>query len=745
MKLNRETRIVGLSAILIVLITLISVCVGIFWGREQVDDVAGDKKPGKEVATDVERIYTDVPLEARTQNYWLDNYLLSYDDRPVVLPRYDIVDIVSGQKLGSYPKSDEENNIWWSCLYFDDNKSAGVIYFDIKINAVFFEQYSVTGELQGAAVELQEFNAEISNEVFVNINKMAMDDKYIYVEVQSEQRNLFVYNRDGTLHHTYEAITNFAIDEKGYIYIMAKNLTGGGAGFAKVKAESDTTEYVAEANDIYTKIFLNVQTNKVYLKSGKSIIAFDAADGKVIEEVFNQAEHADVIDLLSKTSGFLVDKDENIYLSQPIQKDGIPMYQYYMYKFEGTTGAQKNIAYTVTLSAPYKDDFITEAIALYEKANPDQKIKYDYAYQNWQEFGSNAAGDKYFERENMKTLAGESTDIIVNGSQLCDIYQRYNLDIYMDLAPMLSKDTSNEKLDDTILQSITIDGKIKGLPIATDYFYAHINTQLCREMGIKLNWNTAKWSDVLGLVDKFNGTDKYLFSMYDNNERAFVRMLISNMPDLINRETKKINLRQPWFLDLIEQWKEAAKSPNFALLNDSMGLGKNALISIDGRTSGQFNDDFIGAYVSDYEEYSKNYTAVPLFEGEKNANRTAASSCLLSISNRAENKDKAWDFLHFLVQENTQSLFAFTDVPLHLDARKAQQNEAMKRHNYNEDSVEKFQFDADNLYKSVDYLYDMNYMKEDLFRPLLKYLSGEITLDEALKRAERAIWIRLNE
>ena len=53
--------------------------------------------------------------------------------------------------------------------------------------------------------------------------------------------------------------------------------------------------------------------------------------------------------------------------------------------------------------------------------------------------------------------------------------------------------------------------------------------------------------------------------------------------------------------------------------------------------------------------------------------------------------------------------------------------------------------ELDGVYRRVDCLYDMHHLKEDLAYPLLDYFQGGSSLKEALDKAGRNLWIRINE
>lgn len=348
-----------------------------------------------------------------------------------------------------------------------------------------------------------------------------------------------------------------------------------------------------------------------------------------------------------------------------------------------------------------------------------------------------------------KLMAGDVGDIVMTGGHWWDTHQIFTKDIFKDLSPMIESDALYKDLDQKTLDGITIDGKIQGLPFAANYFYAQINTELAQEMGIILDWNTATWSDILALNQKFEGTDKYLFSMYGDAQRAFVRMLISNMPDIIDVKNKKVDLRQQWFVDLIEQWKVALQSPNFAKFNDKMGLTEDALICIDKKTDNEYISDTLYWITEFYGNEDKTIQVSPLFSGEKHSNRTAISEDMYSITAGSKNAEMAWKLLSTGLRADLQEQNALVNRPINTVARDIKTKASVLNTGYKSDiklkAAQKAADELEVVYNSVDYLYDMNKIKEDLFKPLLKYFDGSITLDEAMKTAEHDIWIRLNE
>ena len=119
---------------------------------------------------------------------------------------------------------------------------------------------------------------------------------------------------------------------------------------------------------------------------------------------------------------------------------------------------------------------------------------------------------------------------------------------------------------------------------------------------------------------------------------------------------------------------------------------------------------------------------------------------MYSINNRSENKENAWKFLSFLLEDEIQELDNIPGTALNIEAEK---NICPKW----EENYERF-FELNGkpwwemmepIYTDIDYMYDLDYFKNDIKAPILEYLQDKISLEEAIKKAEDNVWIRLNE
>ncbi|CAK7010943.1 hypothetical protein [Tissierella sp.] len=109
------------------------------------------------------------------------------------------------------------------------------------------------------------------------------------------------------------------------------------------------------------------------------------------------------------------------------------------------------------------------------------------------------------------------------------------------------------------------------------------------------------------------------------------------------------------------------------------------------------------------------------------------------INSRYNRKENAWKFLIFLLEEDIQFIASKERAGTPINQKGVDK--------MIEDAIYMLRLSGDEIDNShkVDFLYDMGYFRVDLSNAVSCYMSGEMTLDEALKKAEENIIIRLNE
>ena len=408
-----------------------------------------------------------------------------------------------------------------------------------------------------------------------------------------------------------------------------------------------------------------------------------------------------------------------------------------------------------------------EAIKLYELKYQDEHIEYNYAYNTKEEYSNNY--EEYSAKMALDIIQGNIGDIVrtvsyVMGAGGVDYQNLFRTDVFMDLTDLIYKDENYKYLNKEVLDAVKINDAIRGLPIAYTFSLWELNEDFERQLGLDLDFNNMSWSEVLDLVkvieEKF--PDKHLFTSISEGDvwEMFgfgTDLLTANMPDLINLVTKKIDLIQQWFKDLLVKFKECSKSKNF-MLNaefDRIDTLKGSLLSPRLSSSQYYNDSV--AYYSEYNKLNES-RLVPIFTGEKNNNRVGYSKMMYSINNRSERKESAWKFLSFILGEDKVQYAVSREkgellsekgfeYMLNKDVQSISpyDSKTNSRVDPYKAGREKYNKAIKEASHKIDYLYDMGDIKNELLNALTPYMKDEATLDEALKKAEEKILIRLNE
>ncbi len=482
------------------------------------------------------------------------------------------------------------------------------------------------------------------------------------------------------------------------------------------------------------------------------INAFDANNGEFLKSIFDFRKYATYLLDDYNVHDFIVGKDEEIYCSLIPRdfetQDFASSFSYYLYTKE--EGERPKRETTITLTAPYRYDFLEEAIKLYEIKYPEEHIEYNYAYNTYEAFLENK--EEYGAKLTLDIISGDVGDIVQTGGAGLGYQALLRTDAFMDLTDLIVKDKNYQYLNKGVLNGIKINNAIRALPISYVFYQYELNEELEKELELNIDFDNISWSEVLDIakVIEEKVPDRHLFTCPIEEETVWdmlgYNLIIENMPDLINLETKEMDLNQQWFKDLLIKFKECSKSKNFLLIGepDLIDRLQGSLLTrvfIGNR----FYSDVLGNFDS-YNEKHKS-RMIPSFTGEKNDNRIGYSKRMFSINNRSERKENAWKFLSFLLTEDIQFLVSKerSGTPISQKGVDRMIGYAFWMHGYSGDNVDKYNKSTIENSQKINYLYDMGYMRQDLIDAIKLYMDDEVTLDEALKKAEESIMIRLNE
>ncbi|HJO93129.1 MAG TPA: extracellular solute-binding protein [Victivallales bacterium] len=133
---------------------------------------------------------------------------------------------------------------------------------------------------------------------------------------------------------------------------------------------------------------------------------------------------------------------------------------------------------------PMTFKWVKETVASYEKAYPENKVNLIVIK------GSQA---NYYTKISLMLKSNQNLDVLVEDSLML----KSNVDAG-ELAPMDVKDWKDwNEFYPSLKKSVTINGKIYGIPLSTDARGLYYNTNIFKKAGIKMPWQPKNWNDIL--------------------------------------------------------------------------------------------------------------------------------------------------------------------------------------------------------------------------------------------------------
>lgn len=749
----------GKQTVLIIAIIAVVVIGFVLLNKTGKED--NEKQEVSKNATDTEEGELHYKEESRGEEVFEDiKYIkfLKFKDKPVRLSKnpqnnkMSLMDMKTGDLIYEFPNEEmyKGDGIW-----IDEEGISWTIKYDDDLKKILVKSFDETGKEINQAVEIENFEGTLFEDSGLHIEKFKCDERYLYIlsyykdkESKKTYRSLQIYSKDGKLHNTYNndtvSIYDFDVDGKGSVYIQTEKSSHGPSSINKINIEDGLLEYLMPSEGEFIKY--SREKNHVYISSpsGEAIREYDINNKKESGVVFTFGKDSTVLGKSPEgtITDFFVGKNNDFYIAITPYEEDEP-YKFFAYR-EKEKKNNADRAVTLTITAPYRQDFLAYAIKCYEIKYPEEKIEYDYIYNNREEYLEN--NEQYGKQLTMKILSGETGDVVMTGGAGLVYRDLFKTDAFEDLTSFLEKDQKYKDLNKSVLNGIKINDRICGLPISFIGYYYQVDDQLAEKLGLNLDYDNLKWSEVLKLtkIIEEKEPDAHLFTTIEEKEDMLITILIANMPDLIDLEKKEANLNQKWFIELIKELKECLKSPNFAKTVDELGddcLQGSLFCSLN-------NNKGPGADLYLFEKYNeKNRSSIiPIFTGEKNSNRVAYTNNMYSINGRSQRKKNAWKFLSFLLEEEIQAYTWVPGSPINTSGEdkyiKVEEKEMI---NMNKEISRRFYKERREAYKNIDYLYDMDYFKKDISDPIMEYLDDKITIEEGIEKAQGNVDLRLNE
>lgn len=755
MNIKSKTRIFALSAALLV---LIAVGGFLLFGGGSIG------KPQSEQPSVEQLQYALAGEQTVDWKGSIYGFLTRFGNQAAMLRNAEYVDAETGETLMKIPEAMILGDGIFVSLCLNEDRSFGLLTIDGEEDKLLFWQYSSEGELLRGPIALDGYEGFFRGEGsdrWTMVDKLAFDGENICLIVPlraGEGYALQIFDTEGNLRFRHSA-AYFDLDGEGALYFAGGNVDNTGIEFARLDLSTLKLDYEVAMSEWPLGLQVHCESGTVYYKTERAILTFSAKDGNKIGEAFDMYA-ASELPADGRTMDFLVGVDQAMYLSY-ITVDAPKQVRCFRYTLQEVLPDERPI--TLTISAPYRSEYIAQLIGRFERERPEQRVQYDYAYSDERSFAPHAA--EYYTRLSARLLTGDIGDLVMLGGERTTVRNVLTGDMLLDLTPLISAAPDLVQYDERMLDGLKLEGAVHAFPL-TEYFpHLEVDVGKLRELGIEIDYANMSWSEFLRLTQVLEekAPDMALLAWWKGYETpedvgpVLQRMLVINSFDLFNPEQKTIDLHQPWFMELLELWKQTSQSPCFmtAVSDELWRQGDitqgKALFYIEGSGDDmRYRHDMekIYGYVAASSAGSEHaYVSLP--KGEQHPNRIAYSSEVYGISARSNAQQAAWDFLTFAARADNQRLNSTRAIPLNTHVRPKRFEEGVswwsKAAPEQLETAQRGMRDILAICDEVDYLYDSGIYKHDLYDSVMRYLNDELTLDEALDEAEYRIMIRMNE
>lgn len=553
------------------------------------------------------------------------------------------------------------------------------------------------------------------------------------------------------------SITGFTFDENGLLYIAASHY---GQKNTHALIQTDPADGYKVLKRVWIPdssydcpVSYSQETGKFYLINEMGIVSCSFDEGRSKSELsFGSSIPLVLGNLLDNGLPILKDfQSDGDSLLLCVEQKGTPYtfrdetYYYrhqYIYRLSAAEGsAEKNERErtVLTVSAAYRQNFMEEAVNLYQALHPEIKIKWDIICQSPEEFFKNP--DKAAKKLKAKIDSGKVGDIVSIAGMGLDLEETLQNGDFLDLTERLKQSRQNSLLNHSVLKNCQTDGELKGMPLLTVQTVIRYDEAL--EPELKL-YDTYTWGDVLQIGLDHPERPLFGLSVPHGEQYVLTGIIDSNLPDLIDCETKTANLHQPWFIALLNQLKAVYQQGNLSTDIPNTEYPQRGVPTQDFlfeifNKKGQYSD-----YQAYYEAKDGHTSLLPMPQGELNRNRRSYLSVMCAISGSSEQPDAAWDFLEFLFSNEAQTLSSISATPVNTSA------EERKRKRYKGHFPDDLDRQFNVIENEIDYVYDERLFAVDFYRiedfqPLYGYLHDIDTLEEALSKTERNLQLSMNQ
>lgn len=313
-------------------------------------------------------------------------------------------------------------------------------------------------------------------------------------------------------------------------------------------------------------------------------------------------------------------------------------------KDESNTKAKNELE----ISTYAKNKYLEEVAKEYQKQNPDVKINVitfandlTMEVSNEKEYSEDNSPQDYIKNINTAFIAKKGSDII--NMDVLPYYKYASSSYLADLSEFMENDNEFKKDEyyNKILDSLKIDSKLYMMPIDYMAYIGGVNKNFSNDI------KSYKVSNFLDLgYEKLKDKDEKGVYIYDNPYDLFNILYEENYTKLVDLDAKKSNFNSDEFKNILDNI-DMLKKENLLIDSNDMGeenyskyfkydsiWTQDLLMPYFG-----FNDDFVDMN--------------PIKDCDDKVYFDVIHS--YAINENSNNKELAWDFIKFMINEESQS------------------------------------------------------------------------------------------
>lgn len=402
---------------------------------------------------------------------------------------------------------------------------------------------------------------------------------------------------------------------------------------------------------------------------------------------------------------------------------------------------------TLTITSPYPVLSLRESIRSYQRLHPEVEVVWDCEYATREDFQLDVL--QYRERLALRLMTGDVGDIVmINGSGLSQD-NITKTDALADVSEYLESCVFSDELEWTFFESLRgQDGCIRAVPIAWQPSYYIYNMDIAERCGI--DPYTAAWSELFDLALEWQeaglelGLTHQDASYASATQKNILRQTLLSSLYGAMREDGTLELDTSEFRSLMTKLKQLWDTPWLVRPDGSRltpGSMTNSLFYIDSSPS---VSDALSNVTYMEENNGVRCAAAPVPFGANTLSRQGYAFCW-GISSFSSQKDEAWKLLEHFLGKNGLPGRSYTSDTLPVNGAAARLWHENRMKGLSEYNAERYEKPFGQMLKLAEEPYarlEEPYGWADaVYSPLLAYMEGELTLDDAVKTAEEN-WAR---